>query len=267
LIPVGNLDLLGMVRGFFSSLAGPAFSVVGGAFTSIVNLIFLLTLMFYMIRDGRRFGEALVKITPASHQNDVRRLLWELAQVWNAYLRGQLLLGVFIGALVLIAALLLGLPSAPILALIAGILEFIPNLGPFLALIPAALFALFSTSTTMPFLSGVTFALVVIVVWTIIQNIEAVIVVPRIMGESLNLHPVVVIVGVIAGANIAGILGVLLAAPVIASLRVIAQYLYGKLMDRDPFPEPPRRDTPAPSIIDRVLRALRTRRAVVQSSQ
>jgi predicted PurR-regulated permease PerM len=108
---------------------------------------------------------------------------------------------------------------------------------------------------------------VVIVVWTIIQNIEAVIVVPRIMGESLNLHPVVVIVGVIAGANIAGILGVLLAAPVIASLRVIAQYLYGKLMDRDPFPEPPRRDTPAPSIIDRVLRALRTRRAVVQSSQ
>lgn len=236
-----SFDLIGTVRGTLSSLAGPAFSVVGGAFTSIINIVFLLTLMFYMLKDGNRFPSALVSVTPETYKNDVRRLLYELAQVWNAYLRGQIILCIVIGVFVLFAGMILGVPNAPMLALLAGVLEFIPNLGPFLALVPAALFALFSESSTLPFLSGPTFALVVIVVWTLIQNIESVVIVPRVMGDSLNLHPIVVLVGVIAGANLAGILGVLLAAPVIATFRMFAIYIYGKLTDRDPFPPPKRR--------------------------
>jgi len=256
-VPLGGFDLLGTVRGFVSSLAGPAFSVVGRTFTAVINIVFLLTLVFYLIRDGNKFAESFVKIAPESYQGDVRRLLYELREVWNDYLRGQLILCIAIGILVLIAATLLGVPNSPMLALIAGITELIPNIGPLIALIPAALFALFSQSATLPFLSGVTFALVVIGVWTLIQNIEAVFLVPRVMGDSLNLHPVVVLVGVIVGANIAGILGVLLAAPVIASIRVFAQYFYGKLMDRDPFPNPAPK-VPSPSLWQR-LNGLRAR--------
>jgi hypothetical protein len=78
--------------------------------------------------------------------------------------------------------------------------------------------------------------LVVIVVWTALQNIEAVFLVPRIMGDSLHLHPLVVVIAVMGGAALAGALGVILAAPFVASGRVIAQYIYGKIMNTDPFP-------------------------------
>src|SRR5690606_25717230 len=237
--PLQNVDLAGAVQSFLGSLTGPAFSIVGSAFRTIINLLFLITLMFYLLRDGRRFYDAVIDFTSESYRNDVRRLFYELGQVWDAYLRGQLILCLFIGVLVFIAASVLGVPNPLVLGLISGLLEFVPNLGPLLALIPAALLALVSQSSTLPFLEGPTFALVVIVVWTVIQNIEAIVVVPRIMGGSLNLHPVVVIIGVVAGASLAGALGVILAAPVIASGRLLGHYIYGKVTDQQVFPSTP----------------------------
>jgi predicted PurR-regulated permease PerM len=203
---------------------------------AVINLIFLMSMMFFLMRDGASFIDKAVSLTPTLYRGDLWRLLYELGQVWNAYLRGQLTLALFMGTAAFIAATLLGLPNPLILGLISGLLEFIPSLGPGLAIFPAALLALTSQSNTLPILEGAPFALVVIIVWALLQNIEAIILVPRIMGGSLNLHPFVVIVGIIGGASLAGLLGIILAAPVIASLRVFAQYVYGKLMDRDPFP-------------------------------
>lgn len=253
-----SFDLLGATRTFFSSLTGPAFSVVGGAFRTLINLLFLATLMFYLLKDGRKFADVVVRVTPESYQNDVRRLMYELSEVWNAYLRGQILLGLFIGGLTLVVALVLGVPNAPVLALLAGLLEFVPNLGPLLALIPAALLALFSDSATLPFLSGPTFAIVVIIAWIAIQQLESILIVPRVMGDSLDLHPVVIIIGVIAGASLAGTLGVILAAPVIASLRVIGQYIYGKLLDKPMFLELEMKP-PEPGLLEKLLRRVANR--------
>lgn len=260
-----SFDLLGATRTFFSSLTGPAFSVVGGAFRTLINLLFLATLMFYLLKDGAKFAEAVVRVTPESYQNDVRRLMYELSEVWNAYLRGQILLGLFIGGLTLVVALALGVPNAPVLALLAGLLEFVPNLGPLLALIPAALLALFSQSATLPFLEGATFAVVVIIAWIAIQQLESMLIVPRVMGDSLDLHPVVIIVGVIAGASLAGTLGVILAAPVIASLRVIGQYIYGKLLDKPMFVELVQKP-PEPGLLETLIRRVGRKPRVVQSA-
>lgn len=231
-----NVDILGTLQAFLSSLSGPAFSIVGTAFRTLINLIFLLTLLFYLLRDRQRFYDAVIDFTSPNYRNDARRLLYELGQVWNAYLRGQLILCVFIGVLVFICATILGVPNPLVLGLISGILEFVPNLGPFIALVPAALLALVSQSNTLPFLEGPTFALVVIIAWTVIQNIESLFIVPRVMGGSLNLHPVVVLIGVLAGASLGGALGVILAAPVIASVRLLGHYVYGKVTDQEVFP-------------------------------
>jgi predicted PurR-regulated permease PerM len=239
---LGQVNLAEAGTTFFRSLTGTAFGFLGGAVNAVINTIFLLTLMFYLLKDGGQFVEAAVHVTPMSYQGDMRRLFYELAHVWNAYLRGQLILSAVMGILVFLAATILGVPNPPILGLLSALLEFIPNLGPALALIPAALLALGSQSSTLPFLEGPTFAVVVIVVWTLLQNVEAVVLVPRIMGTSLNLHPVVVMIGVLAGASVAGALGVILAAPVIASLRILGQYIYGKLTDRYPFVEPRPKD-------------------------
>jgi predicted PurR-regulated permease PerM len=236
ILQLQDVNLVGATQTFIGSLTGPAFNFVGGALTAVINLIFLMSMMFFLMRDGASFIDKAVSLTPTLYRGDLWRLLYELGQVWNAYLRGQLTLALFMGTAAFIAATLLGLPNPLILGLISGLLEFIPSLGPGLAIFPAALLALTSQSNTLPILEGAPFALVVIIVWALLQNIEAIILVPRIMGGSLNLHPFVVIVGIIGGASLAGLLGIILAAPVIASLRVFAQYVYGKLMDRDPFP-------------------------------
>jgi len=235
---LSDINIPETVTMFVRSLTGPAFSFLGGAVNAVINFIFLLTLMFYLIKDGPRFVDAIVDITPPAYKGDARRLFYELRQVWDAYLRGQVILSLIMGVVVFLAATILGVPNATILGTLSALLEFIPNIGPALALIPAALLALASQSSTLPFLEGPTFALVVIVVWTALQNIEAVVLVPRVMGGSLNLHPFVVMVAVLAGAAVGGALGVILAAPVVASIRVLGQYIYGKLMDRNPFPQP-----------------------------
>ncbi|MBC7812869.1 MAG: AI-2E family transporter [Burkholderiales bacterium] len=254
-LQLSNVNLFDVSRSFVGSMSGRAFGFLGGAFNIIINAIFLLTMMFYLMKDGPTFAGKIVSIAPDHYQGDVRRLLSELAQVWNAYLRGQLILCVVMGTAVFLAAAIMGVPNAPVLGLLSGFLEFVPNLGPALALLPAALLALFSQSSTFPFLEGVSFALAVVVVWTLLQNVEAVILVPRVMGDNLNLHPFVVIVAVIAGASLAGALGVILSAPLVASGRVLLTYIYGKLTDRDPFPPPRVDNLPAqPGIVTRMLR-------------
>lgn len=257
-IQLQNLNLVDAIQSFIASLTGPAFSFVGGALTALINLVFLMTMAFYLIKDGAGFIGKLIEITPRTYRGDLRRLLYELAIVWNSYLRGQLTLSLTMGTLVTISATLLGVPNAAILGLISGLLEFIPTLGPALALFPAILLSLFSQSSTLPFLEGPAFALVVFIVWSLLQNIEALVLVPRVMGGNLNLHPFVILVAVIAGTNLAGALGVILAAPTVASLRVLGQYLYGKLTDQNPFPavsRPPPR--PSPQYAQKVIRHAR----------
>lgn len=240
LLLLDQIDLTAATETFIGSarnLSGPAFSFVGGAFNTLINMIFLIMMTFYLLKDGGNFIHTFINVVPADYQDDAHRLFEELGHVWNAYLRGQLILSLVMGSAVYFAATLLGLPNAAILGLLAGVLEFIPNLGPLIALIPAALLALISQSTTLPVLSGVPFMLVVIFVWTMLQNIEAVFLVPRIMGDSLDLHPFIVILAILGGAAFGGALGIILAAPFVASSRVVAHYVYGKLTDTEPFRE------------------------------
>jgi predicted PurR-regulated permease PerM len=240
LLNLEALDFGAATQAFLSSvqnLSGPAFSFVGSAFNTLINTIFLIMLTFYFLKDGDRFFSTTISLVPDEYQGDARRIVNALGDVWAAYLRGQLILCFVMGFVVYFAASFLGLPNALLLGVLAGVLEFIPNLGPLIALIPAAFLALFSTSTTFPALSGVVFMLVVIVVWTGLQNLEAIFLVPRIIGDSLDLHPAVVSVSVLAGAAIAGALGVILAAPFVATGRVIMRYIYGKLSNTNPFHE------------------------------
>jgi predicted PurR-regulated permease PerM len=236
IINLSDFDPVRTTQSFVQSFTGPAVDVVGGALTAIINMIFLFSVMFFLMRDGAIFTDKGVQLLPTLYQGDARRLLYELGQVWNAYLRGQLTLALFMGIVVFTIATIIGMPNPLILGMISMILEFIPSIGSGLAIFPAALLALTAHSTTFPGLQGAPFAVMVVIIWALLQNIEAYILVPRIMGGSLNLHPIAVILGIIAGASLAGVLGVILAAPMVASLRIFGQYIYGKLMDRDPFP-------------------------------
>jgi predicted PurR-regulated permease PerM len=232
---VQTFDLVNTIREAATALSAPVFDVATVAVGFVFNIIFTLVIMFYLMKDGGTFVHKIETVTPIEYQGDVRRLIYELGIIWNAYLRGQLLLGIIIGVETVIVATALGLPQPLVLGLVAGILEFIPNIGPILSTIPAILFALISPSTTIPGLEGVLFALVVAAAYTFIQQSEALFLVPRIMGRSLDLHPLAILIGIISGAALAGILGIILASPVLATIRLLIIYIWGKLMDVDPF--------------------------------
>ena len=119
----------------------------------------------------------------------------------------------------------------------AGILEFVPNIGPVLAAIPAVLLALFQyESSWLGSLVGpFWFAVIVLLLYALVQRVENMYLVPRIIGRSLNLHPLVVLIGAIIGASVAGIFGILLAAPLLATAKLILAYIYRKLLDQPPF--------------------------------
>ncbi len=232
-----DISLTTALQNTVLSMANPALGVLGGAVSFLLSSFFVLVMLFYLMRDGPRFVEYLVAGVPESYRGDVRRMLHELGVIWHGYLRGQLLLCFAIALTTYLAALILGLPQPLVLGIVAGFLEFIPNIGPTLALIPALLFALTTSSTTIPGLeAGFVFGAVVTLTYVGIQQLEAIFLVPRILGQSLDLHPFVVLVAILIGSSLAGVLGVVLAAPMVATLRLFVRYLRGKLLDEEVFP-------------------------------
>ena len=215
--------LLGFASGFASTLLG---------------LFLILVLSFYMVKDAHAIVSYLEELVPETYRGEVMGLAREIDQVWRDFFRGQLLLGAVVGVITGVGLAVLGVPNALLLGILAGVLEFIPNIGPTIAAIPAVLIAFFQGSTHLP-LSNIWFALVVALMYTVIQMIENNVLVPRIIGGSVHLHPVVVLIGVFAGASVAGILGIFLAAPTIASVRIIGRYAYDKLLDRPAVVAPP----------------------------
>ena len=251
------------IRQFLTAVATGTVNVVFSFVSTLFWVIFILLSSFYLTRDADRIVAWLDNLAPLSFREDFVRLRHEITGVWNAFLRGQLLLGLFIAVITTVVNTAIGLPNAPALGLLAGVLEFIPNIGPTIAAIPAILIALFQGSYWLP-LSNFWFAVLVAGVYVLIQQVEGNLLIPRIMGRSLNLHPLVVLVAVILGGSLAGILGVLIAAPTVATLRVLAEYIYRRLTDQEPFPPAPERPLPRPwlgrRLWDRIRRRVLARR-------
>jgi predicted PurR-regulated permease PerM len=244
-IQVGNhsLDLSDVYQELRSMLTSFAGSVAEGTLTIAVNiasgafwLIVILITAFYLVKDIDRLAAQLDKLAPPGYQRDFARLRQQISGVWNAFLRGQLVMGLIMVAITTVACTAIGLPYAWVMGLIAGLTEFIPNVGPIIALVPAVLVALFRGSTFLP-LGNLWFAVLVVGIYAVIQQIEGNLILPRVLGDSLDLHPLVVIIGIIVGGNVAGVLGMLLAAPILATLREIGNYVLGRLYDYDPFAE------------------------------
>lgn len=228
---VGIVQTLGgQTLAIFSSVATVTISTVGW-------LILIMIISFYMVKDHERLFETVLNLTPADYRSDVRQLGEQISLTWNAFLRGQLVLCFVVGIIVYIAASILGLPNAGTLAIFAGFMELIPTFGPVLAAIPAIFLAIFQTDSSWlgDIMSPFWFAVLVAGIYALIYQFENYVLVPRIIGYHLKLHPLVVLVGVIGGAAIAGVLGILLAAPVLASARIILRYIYSKLLDQPPF--------------------------------
>jgi predicted PurR-regulated permease PerM len=146
-----------------------------------------------------------------------------------------------------VVGFIIGLPFALAMGVLAGLLEFIPTIGHAIWLITASFLAFFVGSTWISIPNWV-FTLIVIGLHMIFQQFDLNYLLPRIVGRRVQLHPLVVILGVVAGALLAGVLGILIAAPTIATARVLGHYVFANLNDQDPFSETVETELPPPKV-------------------
>jgi predicted PurR-regulated permease PerM len=218
-----------------ASAVGPLLSETGNllataarAMASAISLVFLVMIIgYYLLVDFDTLDDGILSWAPPAYEADIRLILEEMSRIWNAFLRGQALLGLVIGTLVAVILSLLGVRFALVLGLIAGLMEFVPMFGPLISAVVAVLVALFQGGNSWG-LSPFAFGMLVLVILIVIQQIENNILVPRIIGQSLNLHPLAVLLAVLAGGLIAGVIGLLLAAPLLATIRLGFGYAYRK---------------------------------------
>jgi len=180
----------------------------------------------------------LVALMPEPYRADGERLTRDTELIWRAFLRGQLGLALFVGVVVAVTLSFLGVRFSLGLGVIAGILEFVPVFGPAISTALAVIVAFFQGGSWLG-LNPLPFALLVLGVMVLIQLVENNYLVPRFVGVSLRLHPILVLVAVIAGSSLAGIVGVLVAAPALATLRLWGGYVYYKTVGLETWPESP----------------------------
>ncbi len=222
-------------RGMLTPLAGGVFTFAGRVASIVVWGGFVVVVTFWLVKDYPLMFRYFRSAIPAPYQDEVSRLGREIARTWDAFLRGQFTLALVIGLILSVALWILGMPSPVALGLFSGFMEFIPTLGPLLGWLLAVTLALLQGSSWLP-VSNFLFAVIISVLYLLVFQLDSVFLIPRIVGRRVRLHPLVVFVGLIAGARVAGVVGVLLAAPTIATGRVFLRYLYRKLLDLPPFP-------------------------------
>lgn len=204
---------LGSLNDALSRLTSGVFSGVASFFGGLFAVIGTLVLTFYLTIQDRGIKSLVVDLAPSGQRPYLTRLFNRIEERLGQWLRGQLTLGLIIAALIYLALFLLGVKYALVLALLAGVTELVPIIGPYLGGIPAVIVA-FSQS---PWL-----ALWTIIAYIVVQQLENHLVVPRVMGRVTGLNPVIVIVAVLVGAKLDGITGIIFAVP---SVIIVTSFL------------------------------------------
>lgn len=221
-------------------------TVVGIVTAIITSAIVTALVAMYLNADSRRMHDGMVRNIPPGYERDGLMMMEAQKRVWRGYLYGQLINSLITGFLVFLVLWAVGLPGAFLMGAIMVVLNMIPTFGPILAAIPGVLAALISGSTRWPELESFWFALIVAGIYVVVVQLQANIIAPRVMGTAVRLRPAVVLLGLLVGFQVGGLLGSLLAVPIIASIRDIAVYIWAKMIDRNPFPD----EDPTPTATD-----------------
>lgn len=228
----------------------PVITVAAGLLGTIVAYIIVPVWAFYLIKDRPALIAAAQRSLPAEWRPDVRAVGALTLRVFGQWLRGQLFLGITVGIATFAGLMILSVTVDPVfarfaifLSVIAGVFELLPIIGPILSAIPAILLAL--TVGTQP-------ALAALLLYVIIQQVENNILVPKIQGKAVELHPTIVMVALVIGGSIGGLLGAILALPIAAASRDVFRYVFHRV------------DT-VPATPDVALAMIRERPSIVDS--
>ena len=185
-------------------------------FSKIFTIVLIPILSFYFLNDKEYFKKKVYFCIPKNYRNHVLILSKDINNVISQFIKGRVLVAMFVGITTTISLIVLRIDFALIIGLMAGIADIIPYFGPVIGIIPAVFFALLKSPIR---------ALWVVIIFTVIQQIESNIITPKVVGESVGIHPVTVILSLIIGGGFFGVTGMILAIPTVGVLKVLYSYL------------------------------------------
>jgi predicted PurR-regulated permease PerM len=207
-----------------SALVGVLGSVSRGGqavLSWLINLVLVPVVTFYMLRDWDKLVEGIRTLIPRNAEPVVSDLCRKIEAVLGAFIRGQLMVMIALGLIYSVGLWAIGLDLALIIGMSAGLLSIVPYLGTFVGIVAALIAAVFQ-------FQDVLHPMLVLMVFGVGQSLESMVLTPKLVGDRVGLHPVAVIFAVLAGGQLFGFLGILLALPVASALNVLVAYMHQK---------------------------------------
>lgn len=223
-----NVDLSSYYRQFDHQLAKYAQVVLKGLSSRIGDVVNAVTnitvvtitvpvMLFYMLKDGSKLGPSIQRWLSPHHAKEVEQLLNKMNNTLSSYIAGQVIECLFVGVFTSLGYVIIGQPLALVLGITAGLCNIIPYIGPYIGIAPA----LFVSLTMAP-----RKIIPVIIVVIIVQQIDGNVIYPNIIGKSLQIHPLTIILLLLAAGHIAGIAGMILCIPAYAVVKTICEYFF-----------------------------------------
>ena len=209
-----------MTKSVSTSLAAMGTNVMNiiGVLASIVTVLATVPfILYYMLKEGEKAPQQILRLLPAQQQKNGRKILADLDEALSSYIQGQIIVSFCIGVMLFIGYLLIDLDYSLLVAIFAMFTNVIPFIGPILAIIPAMIIACIDSPMMV---------VKVLMVMIVVQQIEGHIISPQVMGKKLEIHPLTIISLLLAAGRIGGVLGLIIAVPVYAVIKVIAHHSY-----------------------------------------
>lgn len=189
-------------------------------FSKVVSLILIPILTFYFLKDKEYFKTKLYLSIPKKKRKEVKELCLEIDRSLSQFIRGRLILALYVGIATTILLLILNIDFAIVIGMITGISDVVPYFGPFIGFLPAVFFALLSSPIK---------ALWVAIFFVGIQWVENNVLAPKIIGESTGIHPITILLSLIIGGGVFGVMGMIFSVPIVAIVKILFNFLIEKI--------------------------------------
>lgn len=211
------------LQGVVENGARQGADLIMGLFSGLASLALAPVLAYYLLKDSEALSRGAIRLLPATWREDLLGLWTEIDRVLTSFVRGHLLVSLLVGLLTGIGLFLAGSRYAVVMGIVMGLADLIPYFGPLLGAVPIV---------ALSWLESKKLALYALLVIAVVQQIEAAVLAPRILGQSVDLPPLAIILALLAGGELFGVAGLLLAVPAAAIGRIIVGFLWAKLVSR-----------------------------------
>lgn len=228
-------QLLQYIQPVLANIGGLVSTFATGAASTTGWVLFVLVIAYFLLSGSSYLSQEVFHIEIPGYDSDIRRIGRELERIWNAFLRGQLIMFALVSLSYTVLLTILGVRYSLGIALLAGLARFVPYLGPLTVWIVLGLVSFFQGSNYFG-LQPWQFTLLTFICGFLLDQVFDNIISPRFFGDTLGVHPAAVLIAALVAAQLIGIIGLIVAAPVLATLTLIGRYAGRKMFDLDPWP-------------------------------